>query len=84
MASLFLRDAMTVEEFLTAACAKKGLNPVENFVRVKKRREMSSAKYFVPHRSDLIETYVSEKKINIQIQWGSLNWNPKYPNFTNF
>jgi hypothetical protein len=32
---------------------------VENFVRVKKRREMSSAKYFVPHRSDLIETYVS-------------------------
>jgi hypothetical protein len=59
MASLFLRDAMTVEEFLTAACQKKGLNPVENFVRVKKRREMSSAKYFVPHRSDLIETYVS-------------------------
>jgi hypothetical protein len=28
MASLFLRDAMTVEEFLTAACLKKGLNPV--------------------------------------------------------
>lgn len=59
IASLLLRDAMTVEEFLSAACLKKGLNPVENFVRVKKRRDMSANKYFVPHRSDLIETYVS-------------------------
>jgi T-lymphoma invasion and metastasis-inducing protein 1 len=71
MASLFLRDAMTVEEFLTAACQKKGLNPVENFVRVKKRREMSSAKYFVPHRSDLIETYVSHfGGFETGLKWG--------------
>ncbi len=70
MASLFLRDAMTVEEFLTAACQKKGLNPVENFVRVKKRREMSSAKYFVPHRSDLIETYVSHfGRFETSLKW---------------
>ena len=78
MASLFLRDAMTVEEFLTAACIKKGLNPVENFVRVKKRREMSSAKYFVPHRSDLIETYVSFfclEHLGLDSQYSvDLNW----------
>lgn len=50
---------MTVEDFLGAACIKKGLQPVEHFVRVKKRRDMPAMKYFVPHRSDLIETYVS-------------------------
>ena len=57
--TFYLRDAMTVEDFLASACLKKGLNPVEHFVRVKKRRDMQSLKYFVPHRSDLIETYVS-------------------------
>lgn len=57
--TFYLRDAMTVEDFLASACLKKGLNPGEHFVRVKKRRDMQSIKYFVPHRSDLIETYVS-------------------------
>jgi hypothetical protein len=50
---------MTVEDFLASACLKKNLNPVEHFLRVKKRRDMPNQKYFVPHRSDLIETYVS-------------------------
>ena len=50
---------MTVEDFLSSSCLKKGLNPAEHFVRVKKKRDMASLKYFVPHRSDLIETYVS-------------------------
>jgi hypothetical protein len=50
---------MTVEDFLATSCLKKSLNPVEHFVRVKKRRDMASPKYFVPHRADLIETYVS-------------------------
>ena len=59
MVTIFLRDAMTVEEFLAAGCIKKGLSPVEHFIRVKKRRDMPTMNYFVPHRSDLIETYVS-------------------------
>ena len=52
---------MTVEEFLAAGCIKKGLSPVEHFIRVKKRRDMPNLNYFVPHRSDLIETYVRPK-----------------------
>lgn len=54
-----LKDTMSVEEFLISACARKGLAPMEHFVRVKKRRELPDTNYFVPHRSDLIETYVS-------------------------
>lgn len=59
MVSVYVRDAMSVEEFLASACARKNLNSTEHFVRVKKRREMEDHNYFVPHRSDLIETYVS-------------------------
>lgn len=61
-ASVVLREAMSVEEFLASACARKGLAPMEHFVRVKKRRDMEDHNYFVPHRSDLIETYVSHFK----------------------
>ena len=50
---------MSVEEFLVSACARKGLAPLEHFVRVKKRRDLPDTNYFVPHRSDLIDTYVS-------------------------
>lgn len=57
--TVFLRDAMSVEEFLASACARKNLNPMEHFVRVKKRRDMEDHNYFVPHRNDLIETYVN-------------------------
>lgn len=57
-ALVYLRDAMSVEEFLASACARKNLNPMEHFVRVKKRRDMEDHNYFVPHRNDLIETYV--------------------------
>lgn len=57
--TVYLRDSMTNEEFLASACIRKNLNPMEHFVRVKKRREMEDHNYFVPHRNDLIETYVS-------------------------
>lgn len=57
--NVFLREAMSVEEFLASACGRKSLNPMEHFVRVKKRRDMEDHNYFVPHRTDLIETYVS-------------------------
>lgn len=57
--TVYLRDSMTNEEFLASACVRKNLNPMEHFVRVKKRREMEDHNYFVPHRNDLIETYVS-------------------------
>ncbi|XP_033215051.1 protein still life, isoforms C/SIF type 2 isoform X5 [Belonocnema kinseyi] len=58
LVSVYLRDAMTVEEFLASACSRKGLNAMEHFVRVKKRRDMEDHNYFVPHRTDLIETYL--------------------------
>lgn len=58
-ATVFVRESMSVEEFLSSACQRKSLNPTEHFVRVKKRKEMEDHNYFVPHRSDLIETYVS-------------------------
>lgn len=49
---------MSVEEFLASACNRRNLNAMEHFVRVKKRRDMEDHNYFVPHRTDLIETYV--------------------------
>ncbi|ODN06327.1 Protein still life, isoforms C/SIF type 2 [Orchesella cincta] len=58
-----LKDAMSVEEFLVSACARKGLAPMEHFVRVKKRRELPDTNYFVPHRSDLIDTYLSTHEV---------------------
>lgn len=64
-ASVYVKDAMSVEEFLASACARKNLNPAEHFVRVKKRRDMEDHNYFVPHRSDLIETYVSKSNVYI-------------------
>lgn len=63
LVSVFLRDAMTVEEFLAAACTRKNLVPMEHFVRVKKRRDMEDHNYFVPHRTDLIETYLHTHEI---------------------
>ncbi|XP_058835327.1 protein still life, isoform SIF type 1 isoform X1 [Topomyia yanbarensis] len=56
--TVYLRDGMSVEEFLASACQRKNLNPMEHFVRVKKRRDMEDHNYFVPHRNDLIETYL--------------------------
>ncbi|XP_058790073.1 protein still life, isoform SIF type 1 isoform X2 [Phymastichus coffea] len=61
--SVFLRDGMTVEEFLASACSRKGLNAMEHFVRVKKRRDMEDHNYFVPHRTDLIETYLHTHEV---------------------
>ena len=52
-------DGMNVDELLTIVSLKEGLNPAEHFVRIKKRKDMSTLKYFVPHRTDLIDTYVS-------------------------
>ena len=54
-----LKEAMSVEEFLASACLKKGLSPQEHFVRIKKRRDMDENNSFIPHRSDLIDSYVS-------------------------
>ncbi|PSN39251.1 hypothetical protein C0J52_11022 [Blattella germanica] len=54
---------MSVEEFLVSACGRKNLNAMEHFVRVKKRRDMEDHNYFVPHRTDLIETYLHTHEI---------------------
>ncbi|XP_050090898.1 protein still life, isoforms C/SIF type 2 isoform X2 [Anopheles aquasalis] len=62
-ATVYLRDGMSVEEFLASACSRKNLNPMEHFVRVKKRRDMEDHNYFVPHRNDLIETYLHTHEV---------------------
>ncbi|XP_057653123.1 protein still life, isoform SIF type 1 isoform X3 [Diorhabda carinulata] len=63
MATVYVRESMSVEEFLASACARKNLNPTEHFIRVKKRKEMEDHNYFVPHRSDLIETYLQTHEV---------------------
>ncbi|KAG5897521.1 hypothetical protein JTB14_030018 [Gonioctena quinquepunctata] len=63
MATVYVRDSMSVEEFLASACARKNLSATEHFIRVKKRREMEDHNYFVPHRSDLIETYLHTHEV---------------------
>ncbi|CAH0699960.1 unnamed protein product [Spodoptera exigua] len=62
-ATVGVREGMSVEEFLAAACARRSLNALEHFVRVKKRRDMEDHNYFVPHRSDLIETYLHTHEV---------------------
>ncbi|KAJ1528617.1 hypothetical protein ONE63_007016 [Megalurothrips usitatus] len=62
-AHVYLREGMTVEEFLASACGRKNLNAMEHFVRVKKRRDMEDHNYFVPHRSDPIETYLHTHEV---------------------
>ncbi|VVC99512.1 unnamed protein product, partial [Leptidea sinapis] len=62
-ATVGVRDGMSVEEFLASACVRRSLNPLEHFVRVKKRRDMEDHNYFVPHRSDLIETYLHTHEV---------------------
>ena len=62
-ATVSLKDNMTVEEFLAMACGKRGLNSAEHFVRVKKRREMDNSNHFVPHRTDLIDSYVPSHEL---------------------
>ncbi|KAL1400986.1 hypothetical protein pipiens_006983 [Culex pipiens pipiens] len=80
-ATVYLREGMSVEEFLASACQRKNLNPMEHFVRVKKRRDMEDHNYFVPHRNDLIETYLHTHEMveccakilyQVELQRGSL------------
>ncbi|XP_026328741.1 protein still life, isoform SIF type 1 isoform X5 [Hyposmocoma kahamanoa] len=62
-ATVGVREGMSVEEFLAAACARRTLNSLEHFVRVKKRRDMEDHNYFVPPRTDLIETYLHTHEV---------------------
>merc|ERR1740128_226406 len=62
-ATVTLKENMTVEEFLASACVKRGLNAAEHFVRVKKRRDMDNSNHFVPHRTDLIDSYVPSHEV---------------------
>ncbi|CAG0889931.1 unnamed protein product [Darwinula stevensoni] len=61
--SVNLKEAMSVEEFLASACLKKGLSPQEHFVRIKKRRDMDDNNSFIPHRSDLIDSYLATHEV---------------------
>ncbi|KAB7495767.1 Protein still life, isoform SIF type 1 [Armadillidium nasatum] len=63
LVSISIKEAMTVEEFLVSACGRKALNPMEHFVRVKKRKELEETNYFVPHRADLIENYLATHEV---------------------
>lgn len=81
--TVYLRDAMSVEEFLASACARKNLNQMEHFVRVKKRRDMEDHNYFVPHRNDLIETFVSKKTSVFFLSFNFHKTRKKKHNFSN-
>ena len=79
-------EGMTVDDVLTVAAIKEGLSPVEHFVRIKKRKDMSTNKYFVPQKTDLLETYLQTHEVvevcakilyqvelcrdNLDIMWG--------------
>merc|ERR1719266_819887 len=54
---------MNADELLTIVALKEGLNPAEYFVRIKKRKDMPTTKYFVPHRTDLIDTYLHTHEV---------------------
>uniref|UniRef100_T1ITC4 T-lymphoma invasion and metastasis-inducing protein 1 n=1 Tax=Strigamia maritima TaxID=126957 RepID=T1ITC4_STRMM len=56
--SVYVRDNMTVEEFLLIACSKKQLLASDHFVRL--RRNQDSDDCYVPHRNDLIENHTYE------------------------
>ena len=56
-------EGMTVDDVLTVAAIKEGLSPVEHFVRIKKRKDMSTNKYFVPQKTDLLETYLQTHEV---------------------
>ncbi|CAH1168966.1 unnamed protein product [Phyllotreta striolata] len=62
-ATVYVRESMSVEEFLASACARKNLNSTEHFIRVKKRKDLEDHNYYVPHRSDLIETYLHTHEV---------------------
>uniref|UniRef100_A0A6P7FAN5 Protein still life, isoforms C/SIF type 2 isoform X3 n=2 Tax=Diabrotica virgifera virgifera TaxID=50390 RepID=A0A6P7FAN5_DIAVI len=63
MATIYVRESMSVEEFLASACARKNLSSTEHFIRVQKRKDMEDHNYFVPHRSDLIEPYLHTHEV---------------------
>lgn len=54
-----MKKNATVEDFLNKVCLEHELAPSEHFLRVKKKKEMPDGKFFVPQRSDLLDSYVS-------------------------
>ena len=54
-----MKKNATVEDFLNKVCLEHELAPSEHFLRVKKKKEMPDSKFFVPQRSDLLDSYVS-------------------------
>ena len=58
-----MKKNATVEDFLNKVCLEHELAPSEHFLRVKKKKEMPDSKFFVPQRSDLLDSYVSSASI---------------------
>ena len=58
-----MKKNATVEDFLNKICLEHELAPTEHFLRVKKKKEMPDSKFFVPQRSDLLDSYVSFPKV---------------------
>ena len=63
-----MKKNATVEDFLNKVCLEHELAPSEHFLRVKKKKEMPDSKFFVPQRSDLLDSYVSSASIHKTIQ----------------
>ena len=60
-----LKKSGTVEDFLGKVCFEHELAPSEHFLRVKKKKEMPDSKFFVPQRSDLLDSYVSPSNFHL-------------------
>lgn len=56
MLVLGIKDGITVEELLTAACNKKQLSVSDHFLRFNKT---DSEDFCVPHRQDVVDNLVS-------------------------
>jgi len=60
LAKCTIKKNSTVEDFLNKVCLEQELTPSEHFLRVKKKKEMPESKFFVPQRSDMLDSYVSK------------------------
>lgn len=58
-----MKKNATVEDFLNKVCLEHELAPSEHFLRVKKKKEMPDSKFFVPQRSDLLDSYAQSHEI---------------------
>merc|ERR1711976_278408 len=63
LAKCTIKKNSTVEDFLNKVCLEQELTPSEHFLRVKKKKEMPESKFFVPQRSDMLDSYTQSHEV---------------------